>query len=119
MGTEIFVIQRCQLLKEKEKAFLMKEFTLKKQLIIIKSMFYYCYIIFLCNNASVYWHIFQLLGFHNICGHQFSTKNKIPKNLHYNYTNTCNYTEETKVHKFLKKNIISFIFQKSQDFNVA
>lgn len=39
--------------------------------------------------------------------------------MHYNYTNTCNYTEETKVHKFLKKNIISFIFQKSQDFNVA
>lgn len=31
MGTEIFVIQRCQLLKEKEKAFLMKEFTLEKQ----------------------------------------------------------------------------------------
>lgn len=97
----------------------MKEFTLKKQLIIIKSMFYYCYIIF-CVIMQVYIDIFfQLLGFHNICGHQFSTKNKIPKNLHYNYTNTCNYTEETKVHKFLKKNIISFIFQKSQDFNVA
>lgn len=97
----------------------MKEFTLKKQLIIIKSMFYYCYIIF-CVIMQVYIDIFfNYWGFIIFVGTNFQPKNKIPKNLHYNYTNTCNYTEETKVHKFLKKNIISFIFQKSQDFNVA
>lgn len=76
MGTEIFVIQRCQLLKEKEKAFLMKEFTLKKQLIIIKSMFYYCYII-LCVIMQVYIDIFfNYWGFIIFVGTNFQQKTK-------------------------------------------
>lgn len=69
MGTEIFVIQRCQLL-EKESTFLLEGFILKKQVIILKSIFLFLinFCVIMQVNLNI---VFNSWGFINIHGHQF------------------------------------------------